>query len=108
MARTDLTDDLVAVQQQIDTGVELTDRPTRYGQALRTAEKYALDAGTGRKIVHLISDFQKTGNAADEQDFRFGSGIELERVDLGSDDFSNLTHRRCAGHPGGGCDCRTR
>ncbi len=91
VARTDLTADLVSVQQQINNGVELTDRPTRYGQALRTAEKYALDAGTGRKIVHLISDFQRTGNAADEQEFRFGSGIELERVDLGSDDFSNLT-----------------
>jgi hypothetical protein len=91
VARTELTDDLTGVAQQIRSGVELTDFPTRYGQALRTAEKYALDAGTGRKIVHLISDFQKTGNAADEQDFRFGSGVEVEHVDVGSDDFSNLT-----------------
>ncbi len=90
MARTELTDDFASVRQQIDGAVEVTDRPTRYGQALRAAEKYALDAGTGRKIVHLISDFQKTGNAADEQDFRLGAGIELERVDLGSEDFSNL------------------
>ena len=52
----------------ISRGIELTDRPTRYGQALRTAEKFALDAGAGRRVIHLISDFQKTGIASDEQD----------------------------------------
>jgi hypothetical protein len=91
VARSGLSDDFTGILQEIQSGVALSDRPTRYGQALRAAEKYALDAGTGRKIVHLISDFQKTGNAADEQDFRFGSGIEVERTDLGSDEFSNLT-----------------
>jgi hypothetical protein len=88
LARTELTAQLTAVAEQVDR-VEPGDRPTRYGQALKTAEKFALDAGTGKRIVYLISDFQKSGKAA-EEDFRLGAGIELERVDVGADAFSNL------------------
>jgi hypothetical protein len=80
-----------AVVEEIEREVQLTDRPTRYAQALKMAEKIALDAGTGRRIIHLISDFQKSGWAADEQEFRLGSSTELERIDVGSDKFSNLT-----------------
>jgi hypothetical protein len=89
-ALTQLTSDSSDALAQIRNGVELTDHPTKYGQALRTAEKFALDAGTGKRTIHLISDFQKSGWAADEQDFRLAPGIELQHVDVGSDDFSNL------------------
>ena len=90
LARTALTSDFAETLSQIEHGVELSDRPTRYGQALKIAEKFALDAGTGKRIIHLISDFQKNGEAGEDQNFRLSSGIDLERVDLGSDDFSNL------------------
>ncbi len=90
-ARTELTTDSPAVVSEIENRLELSDRPTRYGQALRVAEKVALDAGTGKRFVHLISDFQKNGWAADEQAFRLSSGILLEHVDVGSDEFSNLS-----------------
>jgi len=73
--------------------IEPTDRPTRYGQALRAAEKLALDAGTGKRIVHLISDFQKNGWTSDDQDFRLAAGVELRTIDVGSDEFSNITIR---------------
>jgi hypothetical protein len=89
VARTELTSELGGVLEQIQKGVELTDRPTLYGQALKSAEKFALDAGTGKRIVYLITDLQKSGRAA-EDDFRLGPGIELECVDLGSKDYSNL------------------
>jgi len=82
--------DFAAVQDLLRSNTSLTDRTTRYGQALKIAEKSALDAGAGRRVVHLISDFQKSGWATDEHDFRFGSGIELQCTDVGSDSFSNL------------------
>lgn len=88
-AMTQTTSVLSEVQGRIEGGVELSDRPTGYGQALKIAEKFALDAGTGKRIIHLISDFQKSGIGAEEQDFRLGPGIELKYVDVGSDDFSN-------------------
>jgi hypothetical protein len=71
--------------------VQISDRPTRYAQALKAAEQILANATSGRRIVSLISDFQKTGWAADEQEFRLEPGIELERVDVGSDTFSNLS-----------------
>lgn len=89
-AMTQTTSVLSEVQGRIEGGVDLSDRPTGYGQALKIAEKFALDAGTGKRIIHLISDFQKSGLGAEEQDFRLGPGIELKYVDLGSDDFSNI------------------
>ena len=87
------TADAVEARAQIESGAELTDQPTRYGQALRAAEKLALDAGAGRRIVHLISDFQKNGWANEEQEYRLGAGLELQIFDVGSDDFSNLAIR---------------
>lgn len=90
LARTPLTSDFAEALGQIEHGVELSDRPTRYGQALKIAERFALDAGTGKRIIHLISDFQKNGEAGEDENFRLSSSIDLERVDLGSDDFSNL------------------
>jgi hypothetical protein len=92
-ALTQLTTSSSEALSQIKSGVELSDKPTRYGQALRAAEKFAMDSGTGKRIIHLISDFQKSGWAAEEQDFRLGAGIELQHVDVGSDDFSNLAIR---------------
>ncbi len=68
------TDRALALSQ-IENGAKLTDRPTRYAQALRTAESLAADARAGRRLVHLVSDFQKTGVAAEEQDFRLGGGV---------------------------------
>jgi len=91
LVRLPLSDRPAAVVEDIRHAVQLTDRPTRYAQALKVAEKVALDAGTGRRVIHIICDFQKSGWAAEEQEFRLGSGIELERVDVGSDEFSNLT-----------------
>jgi len=91
--QTPLTSDPYDAINQIETGVELSDQPTRYAQALRAAEKIALDAGTGKRTIHLISDFQRNGWEAEEQEFRLGAGIELQYVDVGSDDFSNLAFR---------------
>ncbi len=82
--------DFGAVLDSIDRDTQLTDRPTRYEQALKIAEKSALDAGAGKRIIHLISDFQKSGWATDEHDFRLGSGVELQCADVGSDQYSNL------------------
>jgi len=80
-----------AVVLDLINGAGLTDRATRYGQALKIGEKSALDAGADRRILYVISDFQKSGWATDENDFRLGSGIELRPIDVGSDRFSNLT-----------------
>ena len=82
--------DFEAVLNAIEKGTELTDRSTRYDQALKIAEKTALEAGAGKRVIHLISDFQKSGWATDEHDFRLSSGIELQCTDLGADQFSNL------------------
>ncbi len=91
LIRAPLTEDVTAVTAEIEHGVELTDRPTRYSQALKVAEQLSLDAATGRRVLHLLSDFQKSGWAAEEQEFRFSPGIQLECVDVGSSDYSNLT-----------------
>jgi hypothetical protein len=88
--RTSLTSNFAEVQSQIEHGAELSDRATKYGQALKIAEKISLDAGTGKRIIHLISDFQKNGETGEDQNFRLGAGVEIDRTDLGSDDFSNL------------------
>jgi hypothetical protein len=93
VVRVPLTADASDVLNQIERKVELSDRATRYAQALRVAEKIALDAGTGRRIIHLISDFQKAGWASDEREFQFGAGIELQHVDVGADEFTNLAFR---------------
>ncbi len=92
-ALTDLTSNSAEVLSLIKRSAELTDQPTRYGQALRAAEKLAIEAGTAKRIIHLISDFQKSGWAAEEQDFRLRAGIELQHVDVGSDNYSNLAIR---------------
>jgi hypothetical protein len=92
LSRTQLGNDPSDALSQINS-LELSDRSTRFGQALRTAEKFALEAGTGKRTIHLISDFQKNGWTAEDQDFRLGAGIDLEHVDVGSDDFSNLSIR---------------
>jgi hypothetical protein len=103
-----LTGDLAAIRAAGVGAAELTDRPTRYAQALKTAERLALDALGGRCILHLISDFQKTGVAAEEKEFRLGSGFKLDCVDVGADDYSNITFgevlvsEAAEGSPGGG------
>ena len=90
LVRVPLTTDAGAVLNQIDA-IETTDRATRYGQALRVAERVALDAATARRAIYLVTDFQKTGLAADRQNFRLGAGIDLKGVDLGEAEFSNLS-----------------
>ena len=92
LARTQLSNDPSDALSQV-RALELSDQSTRYGQALRAAEKFALDAGTGKRTIHLISDFQKNGWMAEDQDFRLGAGIDLQHVDVGADDFSNLSIR---------------
>jgi uncharacterized membrane protein len=91
-ALTQLTNDPADAQGQIKN-MKLSDGSTRYGQALRAAEKFALDAGTGKRVIHLISDFQKNGFLTDDQDFRLSAGIELRHVDMGADSYSNLAVR---------------
>jgi hypothetical protein len=93
IVQTQLTIDSSDAINQIENGLELSDQPTRYAQALKIAEKVALDAGAGKRVIHLISDFQKNGWAAEEQEFRLGAGMELQFVDVGSDEFSNLAVR---------------
>ncbi len=93
VARTQITNQASVVLSQIEDGVALTDHTTHYAQALKAAEQFALDAGTGKRIIHLISDFQKSGWAAEERDFRLTAGVELRIIDVGSSDFSNLAFR---------------
>jgi len=73
--------------------VQPGDGQTRYGQALKIAERLALDAGTGKRIIYLLSDFQKNGWAAEEEEFHLRDGVELKHTDVGSNDFSNLAIR---------------
>jgi hypothetical protein len=91
-ARTQFISEPAEAVSEIES-LELSDQSTKYGQALRAAEKFAFDAGTGKRVIYLISDFQKNGWAAEERDFQLGAGIELRPVDLGSDTFSNLAFR---------------
>ena len=90
LVRVPLTTEPSAVLSEIDA-VGPTDRGTRYGQALRTAERIARDAATAHRTIYLVTDFQKSGLGADEQNFRLGAGIELKGVDLGAAGFSNLS-----------------
>jgi hypothetical protein len=83
--------DFAVVLDAVNKVAELSDRPTRYGQALKIAEKSALETDAGKRVIHLISDFQKSGWAAEERDFRLGAGVELRCTDVGSDEFSNLS-----------------
>ncbi|MEJ2111264.1 MAG: BatA domain-containing protein, partial [Acidobacteriota bacterium] len=93
LIRSQTTKDKSSVLNDIDNATEPGDRPTRYAQVLRAAEKIALEAGTGNRIIHLISDFQKSGWKDEESEYRLSEGIELQSVDLGSDAFSNLAIR---------------
>ena len=92
-ARTQLSGDPSDALSQIKNGIEVSDRATRYGQALNAAAKLASDAGTGKRIIYLISDFQKNGYAAEEQDLHLPAGLDLRPVDVGSEDYSNLAIR---------------
>lgn len=85
-----LTTDFLSILKAIDGATSLTDRSTRYGQALKAAEQSVMEAGTARRIIHLISDFQKNGWSAAEQDIRLGANIQLETVDVGDAQYSNL------------------
>jgi len=88
--RASFTSDTSSVLEDIENIPDPGDRPTRYAQALRAAEEIAREAGTAERIIHLISDFQKTGWTDEALEFQLGAGIELRTVDLGSDAFSNL------------------
>jgi len=93
LVRTPLSDDAAGALAQIEKGIDLSDRATRYGQALSAASKLALEAGAGKRILYLISDFQKSGFSSEEQEFRLGAGLELKAIDVGSEDFTNLAIR---------------
>jgi hypothetical protein len=92
-AKMEPTTDSSRALAEIEDGMKLTDQATHYGQALKAAERIALDAGTGRRVIHWISDFQKNGWAAEDRESRLGAGIELLPLDVGSDEFSNLAFR---------------
>jgi hypothetical protein len=89
LVRVPLTADAAAVLGQINA-VAVTDHATRYGQALKAAEKVALEAAAARRTIYLVTDFQKSGLSADEQDFRLAGGIDLRGVNAGEAEFSNL------------------
>ena len=91
--RAELTSDRSTVLNEIRNALEPGDQPTRYAQALRVAEEIALRAGTGKRIIHLISDFQKSAWTDEERELHLGGGVDLQCVDLGSDEFSNLAIR---------------
>jgi hypothetical protein len=88
--RTLLTGDKSTVLDEIENIPEPGDRPTRYVSALKAAERIALEAGTAKRVIHLISDFQRSGWTDEERAYHLGAGIELQPVDLGSDAFNNL------------------
>jgi len=89
ISRFQLSSDFAGALSRIQE-LELTDHPTRYAQALKAADQIALGAATGRRVIWLISDFQKSGWASEEQDFRLSPAVELQHVDVGSDNYSNL------------------
>jgi hypothetical protein len=84
------TSDYAAVGAEIDRGIELSDRSTRYAQAMKAAERAVSDATARRRIIHVISDFQKSGWMTDEEEFRMPAGIEIDPVDVGDAKYSNL------------------
>ncbi|MBN2321571.1 MAG: BatA domain-containing protein [Acidobacteria bacterium] len=88
--RVSFTSDTSAVLEEIEDIPDPGDRPTGYVQALRAAEEIAREAATAERVIHLISDFQKTGWTDEAREFQLGAGIELRTVDVGSDAFSNL------------------
>lgn len=67
-----------------------SDRRTRFAQGLRAAQQAAYEAKGGRRIIHLISDFQKSGWTSDEQDFHLAPDIRLVPVGVGGGECSNL------------------
>jgi hypothetical protein len=93
IARTELTDDPAEAMYQLENVLEPTDQPTRYGQALKSAERIALDAGTGKRVIYLISDFQRNGWASEERAIRLSAGIDLKAIDVGSEEYGNLAFR---------------
>ncbi|MEJ2247876.1 MAG: VWA domain-containing protein [Acidobacteriota bacterium] len=93
IARTELTDDPAEATHQLENVLEPTDHPTRYGQALKSAERIALDAGTGKRVIYIISDFQRNGWASEERATRLSAGIDLKPIDVGSKEYSNLAFR---------------
>lgn len=67
-----------------------SDRRTRFTQGLRAAQQAAYEAQGGRRVIHLISDFQKSGWNSDAQDFRLAPDIRLVPVGVGGGECSNL------------------
>jgi uncharacterized membrane protein len=91
--RAELTRDRSTILSEIKNALEPGDQATRYTQALRVAEGIARKGGTDKRIIHLISDFQKTAWTNEEREFHLAAGIALQCVDLGLDEFSNLAIR---------------
>jgi uncharacterized membrane protein len=92
-----LPSDRSTVLSEIQNASAPGDQATRYAQALAVAEGIARKAGTEKRIIHLISDFQKTAWTNEEREFHLAAGITLQCVDLGSDEFSNLAIRNVQG-----------
>ncbi len=106
--RTDVASEATAdkdkILGQINTQLELSDHSTRYGQALKLAERVALEGKGSERVLYLISDFQSNGWTTEEQRFRLGATIRLEPIDVGSEEYSNLAwgETRVLEDPGAG------
>lgn len=75
--------------------IQLSPLDTDYGSALRLAHNELTqyepeDEQTKvRRIIHVISDFQKTGLPAGEIDWKLSSEVELECIDIGKTSLVN-------------------
>ena len=80
-----------AVLFQLEKQLALSDRATDFVRALGTVEQIGSNGETSKRVLHLISDFQKNGVGPEASAFQLRPGIELQCYDVGSEDFSNLT-----------------
>lgn len=88
--RTQLTSEKAVLKSAIDR-IAVTPNTTDYLLALGSANHSLMEAGADReKIIHLISDFHKTGFRGDT-DFQLASGVTLEPHDIAPAASTNLT-----------------
>ena len=88
----------IVVQSSVDPlelgavvdGVELSSGTTRYGPAMKLAQKIVDESDLDRREVVLVSDFQRIGWQGDE-DVWLPTGTELIPVDVGEDGSDNLS-----------------
>ena len=84
-----ISGDVALVRRAIDDAAA-TWAHTDYASALRaTAHLFEADTAQVRRVVHVISDFQATGMS--DAGWRLPGAIELDAVDVGSDQASNAS-----------------